>query len=1254
MHLISIKKMGVTILLFFVSFGLFAQTPKISLDFRRTKLETVLKSIEQQVGKSFFYEGNLIKDLNAPVTIRVKGVDLEEVIDLLFNKQLQVQQTSQHLVLQQKPATSNAATTDSRTSSSSSLPAAPNSAQAAVQTQEFKVSGTVFDNEGLPLPGAAIVVKGNTKKFAIADANGRFDLSGIEPTAVLVISCIGYETLETLINRRSVITINLEQAVNILQDVVVTGYQTISRERATGSYTITTVEVLDKRPATNISRALTGLVPGMANVSTSVDGESNRFLIRGRGTLQSSQRDMDPLVVVDGMPVQGYASVGGGDPFSTINPNDVESITVLKDAAATSIYGARAANGVIVITTKKGGSSEKLSINVTGFVSVGTKPDLDYAFNMASTENSIWYMENLRKYYTNWSSGNYNPYANPANPLVYINDYAQYMMEFYERGNITEAQFNQKKAELIARGDQWKKDLNKYVYQNSVNQQYNLSLRGGTEKVNYALSASFDKNRSFNIGDESSRIVINSMNSFKLSNKLTLNFGINTSLYKNKSNGLPAPPNSRFKGLISPWSRLVDEEGNYTPFAGYSYAGENVVASIASGGDLTIYEPIYRAQYEGKVPVSWLYNPLQDRQEKDNTSERFTTRIQAGFEYNILEALKIHVNAQYERNQNKNHAYFSPNSYYVRNLVNTFSTLNATTGMYDTFFPNGGVFGDNGDFYEGYIFRAQADYYKNFGKHDITAIAGTEIMQSTSNNIPTVWRYGYNQNTNSVLSSLDYVNRYQNIFGVLAYIPYVAPGGLNTLEDRFFSAYANAAYTYDGKYTLTGSLRTDASNYQAIKMRDKFSPFWSVGASWIVSSEPFMRGTTWIDFLKLRTSWGEAGLAAGKGVTASVTTIATGTPSLVYTNNEPLNTVASRGNPTLTWEKSRTLDLGVEFRLWRDKLYGNFTWYNKYSYDVLASATVPVVTQGVSTATFNNAEISNKGVEISLGSRIKIAKDIEWNGLFNFSYNKNKVLAYHVVNTSTRPSTYPGYPLGSLWTMNLIGYNSDGLIILQGKDGTQETVVNLVTSHINDTLDGASGETPEAYNWTSYLGPDDSFFPCYIGFNTSLTYKGFTLSLMLTGKFGHYFQKGSSGTLGTTQNNSAFSKNLDRAIEIYNIGYDKYTGGYADIPIHNENNKDLLNNGNLLGNVYSTLTTRSSWFYEQGDHIRFDEVYLGYDLSGKKLGIDKIFNNINIFVQAKHLGIIWCANTDKMDPDFRRGSVKPMQTFTFGVKMNFN
>jgi outer membrane receptor protein involved in Fe transport len=228
-----------------------------------------------------------------------------------------------------------------------------------------------------------------------------------------------------------------------------------------------------------------------------------------------------------------------------------------------------------------------------------------------------------------------------------------------------------------------------------------------------------------------------------------------------------------------------------------------------------------------------------------------------------------------------------------------------------------------------------------------------------------------------------------------------------TLEDRFFSVYFDGEYQYNNRYIMTASLRADASNYQARDVRDKFSPFWSIGGGWILSREDFMGDVEWINNLKLRASIGESGLAAGKDGNATVTTVGTYPGSIYHTDNDPFNSIAARGNSTLTWEKTRTFDVGLDFRLWDDKLYGGIEYYNKYSYDVLSSATVPTITQGVASSKFNNGAISNKGVELTLGTRMTIAGDLKWNGWMNLSYNKNQIREYLIDNTSTRPSFYP-------------------------------------------------------------------------------------------------------------------------------------------------------------------------------------------------------------------------------------------------------
>jgi hypothetical protein len=663
-----------------------------------------------------------------------------------------------------------------------------------------------------------------------------------------------------------------------------------------------------------------------------------------------------------------------------------------------------------------------------------------------------------------------------------------------------------------------------------------------------------------------------------------------------------------------------------------------------------MYYPILMSKYEGKTAASWLYNPVEDRQYMDNTGKRVNARLFASLEYNVIDGLNVSARGQYERNQYAGRATYEPQSYLVRNYVNTYSTLNSVTGRYDTYFPTGGIFNDAEETFEGYNLRGQIDYHKTFGKHSVRALAGSEVISSSHVNVPNIWRYGYNRNTNAVLGTVDYVTQKPNIFGSSVRLPFTAPGGLTSLQDRFFSAYADAEYTYNDRYTLTSSFRTDASNFQAEDVRDKFSPFWSVGGSWLASREEFMDGGDWVSYLKFRTSLGVAGFAAGKSGAASVTTLSTSSGSIIYTNNEAYNSISARGNPMLTWEKSRTFNIGADFGLWDDKLYGSVEYYNKYSYDVLSNASVPIIAQGVTAATFNNAAISNCGVEFSLGSRQTIVDDLKWNGALNFAYNKNTVRSYNVITVGRawQETVYTiGYPARSIWAYKLNGYTDEGYMILQGKDGTSVTVTDRETTHLYDALNGAAGETTENHNWLFYMG---SYTPTTnVGFSNTFTYKGLTLSLLITGKFGYWFARGDM--FGTSPTPASYPRTLDGAIATLNAGYANQTG-YSFMPLYNDDNAAIFSTANTWPYM-TNLHNASQAGYLKGDHIRLNEIYLGYELPVKYLGKQNIIRGVNIFAQAKNLGLLWSSNK-KMDPDYPTGSIKPMKMFTFGVKLNFN
>lgn len=1092
----------------------------------------------------------------------------------------------------------------------------------------IRVSGKVTDEKGQPLPGVTIKIKGTTVGTATnVDGHYSITLPGNRKNIVLVYSFVGMEVREIAYAEQPELNVSLKSMIEEMDEVVVTGYQTISKERATGAYSIVNAQTLETKPTANISSALNGLVPGLAVQSSPVEG-TTRFVIRGQGTLQEDQSEMDPLIVVDGFPISDYS--GGNDPFESINPNDVENITVLKDAAATSIYGARAANGVIVITTKKEKTGKKLDISADAYWSVSSRVDLDYAFNMASPENHFRYIELCNKYAPIAISGTSDPYITPTVQVQFMS--APYSMLFERdiKGHMSVAEYETEKARLIEMGNRsvWKDDLNEYVFRHALRSQYNVALRGASDRTNYAFSASYNDEKGYAQGNEKKRVILNMMTNAKLTKNLTFDINLNTTFGKDKNNGISL---SSLKEYISPWTRLVDDNENF----------------IHVPTSSTVYQPILDSPewYAGKMPVDWHYNPVSDRQYVDNESKTMNYRVHGGFNYATTWGLNVSAKGQYEWRRNFNRNEYDSESFYVRNLYNTYSRLNSATGRMESIFPQGGIYTEKGNIYEAYNLRAQADYNLKKNKHALAVLAGTEILSSTMEKTPDITRYGYNKYTNSVLTASDYISSMTNIFGKTQTSPYTPLGTLSKLEDRFFSVYANAAYTLDDKYSLTISFRTDASNFQSKNQRDKFSPFWSAGAAWLLSKESFMSNATIVNLLKLRASVGIAGVAAGKSNTSSVTTVSTypGLPN--YTNNESYNTIFARGNSTLTWEKSRTVNVGLDASLWNHKLSGSIEFYNKYSYDVLSDATVASIPQGVESAKFNNAEVLNRGVELSLSSNLTVAGDLKWRGTLNYAFNHNEVKKFNVTTSYSAGFQHgyvEGYPTDFWLVSKPVGYTPEGLIQLQGKDGSLETITNRATGHSFDQIYRNLGETLTDNNWFYYLGSKTP--KSNLSFTNQFTWKGITLSFMITGRFGYYVCRGDH--FSSSWNSASYTKQLDKSFAVYDEGYANQKS-YSAYPLYNDENIT----------VYKAYTVANDLpcfqsYYIKGDHIRLNEIYLGYDLPERLLDRQSVFKRINIYAQASNLGLIWSKNGE-MDPDYTIGNLKPMPIFTFGLKVSF-
>lgn len=1196
--------------LFICLFAVNAYAQKLNLDFKQTPVSSILKEISKQTGYNFVYTNVLKEQISQKVdfSYQTQSADITEALTKLFSGRGILFRIENKQVLL---ALGNASGPESEKQKSTLV----------------KLSGRITDEAGEPLPGVAIRNQ-TTGKTIASDLDGFYSLEA-GMGEVLLFSSIGMMDYTAPVGKSTQLNVSLKQDLIALEDVIVTGYQTISRERATGSFVKISSEVLKTKPVTNIASALNGLAPGMS-VTTNADGQS-RFLIRGQGTMQGAA-DMDPLVVVDGFAIQGFLNETGynseRDPFSSINPNDVESITVLKDAAATSIYGARAANGVIVITTKKGKKSDKLNISVGGFVSVSSKPDLDYAFNMAGTAQTVQYLENLEQYAVEYNKSARDPYYSKTNPFVYLPKASELLHEYKRAKNITKEQYGASIAQLMLQDGLWKEEYNKHIFRNSVNQQYNVNVNGGGERNRYNFSMVYDRENGMSIGNSKERVVLNLSNTYEIIKNLHFSVGVNTQISSNRNDGISFYDLKKF---TTPYLSLFNPDGSYS----------NIPASLTN--EVTMYEPILSNRFGNALPSDWHYNPLQDRSEKSNMTKIFNARFQASLDYKIIEGLNVSVKGQYERNQYKNRMEYKQNSFFVRNYNNMFSEWKDASGRYETFFPKGGVFTDSGDLYDSYNVRGQIDYHKTFKeKHELTVLLGGELISSTRDITPTYTRYGYNEYTNLVQLNPDFFTKVKSLLGQTVNYPYASLGKLQTIEERFLSAYMNLSYTYDGRYTLSMSARTDASNFISDQLRNKFSPFWSVGTAWNIKNESFMKDVSWLDVFKLRGSYGIAGVAAGKNLVSTITTIRLGTPHVTYTNNEPYNTINIRGNPTLSWEKSKTLDVAVDFSMFRGKLYGSIDFYNKYSYDVLSSATTPYILQSQSSAIYNNAEISNRGVEISLGSEQKIAGAISWRGDLNLSYNRNKVEQYNVVPTFFGGPYVPQRPLGSVYAYHLVGYSPEGFPMMEGKDGAVHVVKGRADTHMYDKVNTSKGETGDSNNWYRYRGT--TIAPYNLGFTNTFRIYDFTFSFMITGKFGHVFARTDAPT--NDQTTPGFAKALGGAMN------NDYSGVYEHLPIYNEKNKDEFN----LGDAYSYLVTLhrfSTAMFEDAGYIKLNEVYLGYDLSrlvGKKQNFVK---GLNVYAQARNLGLIWTANGKGIDPDFIWGNIKPVTSWTFGLKLNF-
>lgn len=787
----------------------------------------------------------------------------------------------------------------------------------------FNLNIKVVDQKNAPIPGATVIVIGTTKG-GISMSGGELIIDDVVAGNKIEVSCMGYEPqILTASSLTDNIVVKMKVSDLAIQDVVVTGYQVLSKDRATGAFDVINKEQLEK-PTDNIASRIIGTTAGLSAVTAS-DG-SIEFEIRGQTSLYA---DTQPLIVVDGFAVE--------DGFSSINPNDVESITVLKDAAAASIWGARSANGVIVVTTKKA-KQGSLNVSVSAFYKFSDKLDVNYLRPSASSSDVVDY--ELYGYETGFFGGYTSPITSSTAWTTAISkaySKAISLASEYDLGYITEQEYNSGIETL--RNTNNTQEISDYMLANAATQQYNVSVSGGTERLSHNLSLLYSgSNNNFQFNDNK-EYLINYKTQAKLAKWLDFSFSGMLQHVNSTDGGLTASSVTS----LSPYDNLYNEDGSY--------------AHIARSYNLQVidrYVPTELFPYS-----SWEYNPIQEAANTTLNTKEINARIQAALTANIAKGLTFTSSMQYEIYSTNVDNVYNEETFTVRSAVNTAVTwdkTNTSDSSVTLNLPMGSFRDMAQQSVESYNFRNQANFNRKFNdKHEITAIAGTEVSSSVSQNTTYPRAYGYNEETLST-AGFQNGNVYTSWLGYTAYGSYTSSYTYAT--DRYFSAYANASYAYDGKYTFTGSVRTDASNLVSDDPKYRYSPFWSVGGGWHMHKESFMRDYDFVNQLSLRATYGYNGNV--DKTTSFVPLISMDGSQNIYTLDYEAS-ISSYGNPSLRWEKTRTVNLGTDYKLFNGKLTGSIDYYHKNSTDLIVSVSIPSV-NGTESTMINQGEMVNKGI----------------------------------------------------------------------------------------------------------------------------------------------------------------------------------------------------------------------------------------------------------------------------------------------------
>ncbi|WP_299799404.1 TonB-dependent receptor [uncultured Maribacter sp.] len=973
------------IFLLFIGIGLssvyansvFAQK-KIQIDVKNISVEEFFEEIQKSSDYVFFYKDNVL-NTSKKISVKLKNAKMNAVLEKAFsNTDLSYKIIGNQVVVKKLP------------------PISKNESSLSLGTIfQNTISGTITDAGGQPLPGVNVLIKGSTVGTQ-SDFDGNYTIDIADGTT-LVFSYIGMLSKEVSIDNRTTVNVVLQEDVASLDEVVVVAYGTSTKESLTGSVSVVKSEELEQIPVSTFEQTLRGSTAGLqASAVDGAPGGNTQVRIRGIGSISASS---EPLYVIDGIPVQngsiGTIDNGGSSTnvMASINPNDIASISVLKDAASTAIYGSRGANGVILITTKSGKSGKaKITLkSLTGF-----------------------------------NSQAYNNILKPLNAAEYTELFLEGYVNLGDTAAEAQARFDATFRQLIDPSTGEPTDTNwlDAITRTGITQSYDLSASGGTDNLKYFFSGAYYDQENYIIGSGFERLSARSNIEFKATDYLTISNNISVSNSTTNTFFDGGSFNNPFKNSLelSPLIPIYDEEGRFNgEHANYfPLGGANPVGSL-SGDDL----------WENKQ-----FRVIDNFAVSVKPIKNLTLRSQLNFDLLTLTESQ-YQNPRYGGGRNSGGIGYEANTS-LRTFVGT------QTADYNF------VLGDN---------------------HNFNVLAGFEAQETNNESFSASGTQFPNQ-------SLRTLNSASAEFAISG----------SKSEYTFVSAFSRANYNYDGKYFLSASLRRDGSS--RFGADNRWGTFYSFGGSWVASRESFLQDVSFLDLLKVRSSWGVTGNAA-IGNFPSQGLYVFGQD---YDGN-PGGSPSQIANPDLTWESQQNFNVGLDFGLF-SKISGTVEYFERTSSDLILN--VPItLTSGFSSLTQNFGEMKNSGLEISMNADIIDKEDFTWNVGFNTTFLKNEITELTDDFTDGAYRRQEGEDFQSFYLYSWAGVNQENGDPQWYTDASKTTITNDI-SDAERFLDDKSA-TPEFFG----------------GFNTMFTYKDVSLSANFIYSYGNYiFDSRARGTLG--------------------------------------------------------------------------------------------------------------------------------------------